>query len=131
MPGSEIAQLSDDELVEAARAASDDRTQRQIQAEMWRRTILEARRADLAASERGRRGQTIALWATQVALLAVGVALMIVEPLVQIDGSPDPGWMVGIILCALAFLGNGVALLASSNEAATARLRLREFDAER
>ncbi len=130
MPGSEISELSDDELVEAARANSDDRTQHQIQAEMWRRTTVEARRAGLAASERGRRGQTMALWAIQVALLAVGLTMMVVEPLVQIDGTPDAGWIVGIILCALAFLGNGLALLASSNEAATARVRLREFDAE-
>jgi hypothetical protein len=42
MAPSEINQLSDIELVEAAGAASEERTQRRIQAEMWRRTILEA-----------------------------------------------------------------------------------------
>jgi hypothetical protein len=130
MPGSEIAQLSDDELVEAARAASDDRTQRQIQAEMWRRTILEARRADLAALERGRRGETIALWAIELGLLAILLALVLLGSLIDFGGSPDTAVVCGIIITVTAVLGNGVILLVTANERALARARLREFDAE-
>jgi hypothetical protein len=128
MPASEIGQLSDVELVEAARANSDDRTQRQIQAEMWRRTTLEARHADLAAAERGRRGETIALWAIQVAFLAGLLTLLWVGPLV--GGNSDPLLVGGIILFAIAFVGNCVALFLSANGRTLARTRLREFDAE-
>jgi hypothetical protein len=46
MPPSEINQLTDIELVEAAGAASQERTQRRIQAEMWRRTTLDGWRTD-------------------------------------------------------------------------------------
>jgi hypothetical protein len=130
MPGSEISQLSNVELVEAARAASDDRIQRQIQAEMWRRTNLEARRADLAACERGRRGETIALWAIEVALLAGLLVLLLMGSLNQFGGSPDPLLVEGIILSVIACLGNFVALLVSANARTLARTRLREFDAE-
>ncbi|MGD0448732.1 MAG: hypothetical protein ABSB36_08990 [Candidatus Dormibacteria bacterium] len=130
MPGSEISQLSDFELVEAARANSDDRTQRQIQAEMWRRTTLEARRADLTASERGRRGQTIALWAIEVALLAGLFSLLVVGGLNDFGGGYDPAWGAGAVVAALASLGNLMALLASANAQTVARTRLRQFDAE-
>jgi hypothetical protein len=130
MPPSEINQLSDIELVEAAGAATEDRTQHQIQAEMWRRTTLEARRAGLAAMERGRRGETIALWAIELALLAILLALILLGSMVEFGGSSDNAVVGGIIVTVTAVLGNGVVLLVTANERAVARARLREFDAE-
>jgi hypothetical protein len=130
MPPSEINQLSDIELVEAAGAATEDRTQHQIQAEMWRRTTLEARRAGLAAMERGRRGETIALWAIELALLAILLALILLGSMVEFGGSSDNAVVGGIIVTVTAVLGNGVVLLVTANERAVARARLRGFDAE-
>jgi hypothetical protein len=130
MPGSEISQLSDPELVEAAGAASEERTQRRIQAEMWRRTTLEARRADLAALERGRRGETIALWAIELALLAILLVLVLLGSSIDFGGSSDNAVVGGIIVTVTAVLGNGIVLLVTANERAVARARLREFDSQ-
>ncbi|MGD1053885.1 MAG: hypothetical protein ABR950_08675 [Candidatus Dormibacteria bacterium] len=129
MPGGEIGQLSDVELVEAARANSDDRTQRQLQAEMWRRTTLEARRADLTATERARRGETIALWAIELAVAAVTLALALVASQLSADGGGGI-CQAGLGVSVMGLVGNSVALLVTANARTIARARLREFDAE-
>lgn len=129
MPGSEISHLSDFELVEAARANSDDRTQRQIQAEMWRRTTLDTQRAHLAALEGRRRIETIALWAIQLVLLVVLLALVLLESFIDFGGSPHTAVASGIIATLILVLGNGGFLLVTAAGAGVARTRLRDFDA--
>ena len=109
MPGSEISHLSDFELVEAAPANSDDRMQRQIQVEMWRRTTLDGWRTDHR----------------NVVLLA----LVLLESFIDFGGSPHTAVASGIIATLILVLGNGGFLLVTAAGAGVARTRLRDFDA--
>jgi hypothetical protein len=126
VPGADITRLSGVELVEAARGASDDSVRRHVEAEMWRRTTQAAEHANLLETERTLSMETVGLWAIEVAILAMLIALFVVP-----NSLVDPGGFdVGIVVCAVALLANTVALLAAMTGRARARRKLRTFDAE-
>jgi hypothetical protein len=80
--------------------------------------------------ERGRRGEPIALWAIELALLAILLVLVLLGSSIDFGGSSDNAVVGGIIVTVTAVLGNGIVLLVTANERAVARARLREFDAQ-
>jgi hypothetical protein len=125
MPDDDVTGLSDADLALAAGGASDDLAQRRIQAEMWRRTTVIARRANLIAATSGRLGPMVGLWAIEAALIGILVPVVSASDFTSTSTANGP-----VIALVLLVVVNTLALLSVSNGSTVARNRLRAFDAE-